>query len=186
MQSLITSTIVIFLAELGDKSQLMALAFATRFRTREVLIGITLATAMVHALSVGLGAALGSTLPVHGISIAAGVAFIGFGLWTLRGDSLDEEDVARSERRASAAVVTVGLAFLLAELGDKTMFATVTLATRGSWFGTWLGSTIGMVVADLMAIVVGQRIGARLPERAIRFGAAAAFFAFGIWMLLNA
>ena len=80
---------VIFIAELGDKSQLMALTFATRFPAIKVLIGITIATAVVHLGSVGIGAVLGAELPTHLISIIAGIAFLGFGAWTLRGDSLE-------------------------------------------------------------------------------------------------
>ena len=75
--------------------------------------------------------------------------------------------------------------FFLAELGDKTMLATITLATQGGLFGTWLGSTLGMVVADALAIVAGRLLGSHLPERAVRLGAAAAFFAFGIALLVE-
>jgi putative Ca2+/H+ antiporter (TMEM165/GDT1 family) len=78
------------------------------------------------------------------------------------------------------------VAFFLAELGDKTMLATITLATREGLFGTWLGSTVGMVAADALAIVVGQQLGARLPERAIKIGAAAAFVVFGTVLLAEA
>jgi Ca2+/H+ antiporter, TMEM165/GDT1 family len=79
----------------------------------------------------------------------------------------------------------VGIAFFLAELGDKTMLATVTLATTEEWFGTWVGSTIGMVVADAIAIVVGKQLGTRLPERAVKIGAALLFVVFGVLLLLE-
>lgn len=79
----------------------------------------------------------------------------------------------------SLPTIAVGIAFFLAELGDKTMLTTVTLATTEDWFGTWIGSTLGMVAADAMAIVVGKQLGARLPERAIRIGAAISFVVFG-------
>jgi putative Ca2+/H+ antiporter (TMEM165/GDT1 family) len=82
--------------------------------------------------------------------------------------------------------LAVGGAFFLAELGDKTMLATVTLATREGLFGTWLGSTLGMVAADALAIAVGRALGARLPERAVRIGAAVAFFVFAAWLLVEA
>ena len=80
----------------------------------------------------------------------------------------------------------MAIAFFLAELGDKTMLATITLATEHGILGTWLGSTVGMVLADTLAIVVGRRLGARLPERAIRIGAALLFFAFALWMFVEA
>ncbi len=177
---------VIFVAELGDKSQLMALAFATRYPPLTVLTGIGVATAIVHALSVGLGAALGAALPTRAISAVAAVAFLAFGAWTLRGDRLTEEEQERAARPARYAVLSVGAVFFLAELGDKTMLATVTLAADHGWFGTWLGSTLGMVAADALAIVVGRVLGARLPERAIRIGAALAFFVFGAVLLVEA
>ncbi|MCU0268968.1 MAG: TMEM165/GDT1 family protein [Acidimicrobiales bacterium] len=177
---------VIFVAELGDKSQLMALAFATRYPALQVLLGITIATALVHAVSVIVGAVLGAALPTTAIEIAAALAFVGFGIWTLRGDELSEDEEARAEQPARNTVLAVGGAFFLAELGDKTMLATITLATDEGLFGTWLGSTLGMVAADAVAIVVGQQLGARLPEKAIRIGAAVAFFAFGAVLLVDA
>ncbi len=176
----------IFVAELGDKSQLMALAFATRFRALSILMGITIATAVVHAVSVGLGAVLSVSLPTRAITIAAGVLFLGFAVWTLRGDTLSEGELERAEGRSEhSAVVTASIAFFLAELGDKTMLATITLATKYQAFGVWLGSTLGMVLADALAILVGQQLGQRLPERAIHVGAAVLFVAFGVGLLLD-
>lgn len=177
---------VIFVAELGDKSQLMAMTFATRFKAVPVLIGITLATAVVHAVSVLVGAALGAAIPTRPITIVAGLAFIGFGLWTLRGDRLSEEEQQRAARPTHHVVLTVGVVFVLAELGDKTMLATITLATQEGPFGTWLGSTVGMVVADALAIGVGRLLGTRLPERTIRIAAAVSFFAFAALLLVEA
>jgi putative Ca2+/H+ antiporter (TMEM165/GDT1 family) len=142
---------VIFLAELGDKSQLMAMTFATRYRPLTVLLAVTLATLLVHAGSVVVGALFAVALPRDLISIVAGIAFLVFAAWTIRGD----------------------------ELGDKTMLATITLATSNEAIGTWLGSTAGMVAADALAIGVGAVLGARLPERAIKIFAAVAFLVFG-------
>jgi putative Ca2+/H+ antiporter (TMEM165/GDT1 family) len=177
---------VIFVAELGDKSQLMALTFATRFKAVPVLIGITVATAIVHAVSVGIGYGLGATLPTGWISLVAGLAFLAFGAWTLRGDKLTEDEKTKAERSNGSAILAVGGAFFLAELGDKTMLATITLATQHGWFGTWLGSTLGMVAADALAILVGRLLGRHLPEKAIKYGAAALFAIFGIWLLVEA
>ena len=186
LAALALSFAVIFVAELGDKSQLMALTFATRFKPWPVLIGITAATAVVHAVSVGIGFGLGATLPTGWISLVAGLAFLAFGAWTLRGDTLTEQERGKAERSTGSAVLAVGGAFFLAELGDKTMLATVTLATQHGWFGTWLGSTIGMVAADALAILVGRMLGRRLPERIIKYGAAALFAIFGIWLIIEA
>lgn len=184
MDAFVLSFGVIFLAELGDKSQLMALAFATRFPAVPVLIAISIATAIVHLGSVALGATVALALPTNVIAIVAGLAFLVFAGWTLRGDELDEDDAAKAARDARRSViVTVGTAFFLAELGDKTMLATITLATDHSALGTWLGSTAGMVAADAIAIGVGKVLGTRLPERAIRIGAAVAFVAFGLILI---
>ena len=177
---------VIFVAELGDKSQLMAMTFATRFKTAPVLIGITVATAIVHLVSVGIGYGLGAALPTGWISLLAGLAFLAFGAWTLRGDELTDEEKSKAQHSTGSAILAVGVAFFLAELGDKTMLATITLATQYGWFGTWLGSTVGMVAAAALAILVGRWLGKRLPEKAIKYGAAALFAIFGIWLLVEA
>jgi putative Ca2+/H+ antiporter (TMEM165/GDT1 family) len=189
VRSFLVSFGVIFVAELGDKSQLMALAFATRFKAWRVLIGITIATAVTHALSVAVGALVADRLPTRTITIVAGLAFLGFAAWTLRGDTLDEEDeeaaAGAGRKGAVAAIAAIGGTFFLAELGDKTMLATITLATRGGLFGVWLGSTLGMVAADGLAIVVGQQLGARLPERVVRIGAASLFVLFGVALVID-
>ena len=180
MNAFLVSFGVIFVAELGDKSQLMALAFATRYKPLPVLVAITIATAIVHFASVAIGAVVGAALPTRPINAIAAAAFVVFGLWTLRGDELTSEDEERAKRNARHVIVSVGTVFFLAELGDKTMLATVTLATREGVVGTWLGSTLGMVAADALAIVVGRALGSRLPERAIKAGAAVAFFVFAV------
>jgi putative Ca2+/H+ antiporter (TMEM165/GDT1 family) len=183
LEAFLLSLGVIFVAELGDKSQLMALAFASRYRPMPVVLGITIATLIVHAGSVLLGSAVALALPTDLIAIVAGIAFLFFAVWTLRGDELGEGDEARARRSASSVVVAVGVAFFLAELGDKTMLATITLATTEEAIGTWLGSTAGMVVADAIAIGLGAWLGARLPDRPIRIGAALAFVVFGLLLI---
>ncbi|MEP6799236.1 MAG: TMEM165/GDT1 family protein [Lapillicoccus sp.] len=187
MYALLLSTAVIFVAELGDKSQLMAMTFATRYRTRDVLIGITAATALVHLASVAIGHYVGAAFASKQwiISLVAGVAFLVFAAWTLRGDELTEDEADKARKSQGAALVAVGVAFFLAELGDKTMLATITLAASENWLGVWIGSTIGMVAADALAIIVGAVLGKRLPERVIRFGAAAAFVVFGAVLIVQ-
>jgi len=186
LEAFLISFGVIFVAELGDKSQLMALAFATRYPAIQVLIGITIATALVHLLSVGIGALIGNALPGRAIEAVSGVAFLGFALWTLRGDDLEDTDKERIDQSHGSVILTVGGLFLLSELGDKTMLATVTLATQHGLFGVWLGSTVGMVAADAIAIGVGRVAGDRLPERTIRIVAATLFALIGIVSLVEA
>jgi Ca2+/H+ antiporter, TMEM165/GDT1 family len=177
---------VVFVAELGDKSQLMALTFATRYRAWPVLAGITAATTIVHLGSVALGAGVSDVVPTDWVTVIAALAFFGFAAWTLRGDTLSEDERQKAQRNTRSVFVAVGVAFFLAELGDKTMLATVTLATQHHWIPVWIGSTIGMVAADALAIVVGRQLGTRLPDRAVRCGAAALFVIFGVWLLADA
>ena len=176
---------VIFVAELGDKSQLMAMAFAARYKPWPVLLGITIATAVTHAISVGIGAVVGARIPTDTIAIVAGIAFLVFAAWTWRGDELTEEESQAAQKNTRNAVVAASIAFFLAELGDKTMLATITLATKEGAFGTWLGSTLGMVAAAALAILVGYHLGSRLPEKTIRYGASILFVIFGILLILQ-
>jgi putative Ca2+/H+ antiporter (TMEM165/GDT1 family) len=176
---------IVLLAELGDKSQLMALAFAARYPAWMVLVAVTIATLIVHAMSVVLGVAFALALPADVINIAAGLAFFAFAAWTLRGDRLGEEEESRAARSTRWAILAIGTAFFLAELGDKTMLATITLATNNDPIGVWLGSTVGMVAADAIAIGAGALLGSRLPERAIKVFAAGAFVVFGAILVLE-
>ena len=177
---------VIFVAELGDKSQLMALAFATRFKFWPVVTAITLATGLVHLFSVVIGGLIGNAMPTTAINIVSALAFLFFAAWTLRGDELSDEDEESTHLSSRHVILSVGTVFFLAELGDKTMLATITLATDNGLFGTWLGSTLGMVAADALAIVVGKALGDRLPEKAIRIGSSIAFLAFAVVMFIDA
>jgi Ca2+/H+ antiporter, TMEM165/GDT1 family len=174
---------VIFLAELGDKSQLMALTFATRYRPLIVLTAVTLATLLVHLGSVALGKAFAFVIAPNVLNVLAGIAFLVFAAWTMRGDSLDEDDADKANRGGRWALLTIGTAFFLSELGDKTMLATITLATTNDAIGIWLGSTAGMVAADALAIGVGAVLGSRLPERAIKIFASAMFLFFGVLLI---
>ncbi len=170
-----------FLAELGDKTQLVALMLATRFKANVVLAGVFVATLLVHAFSVLLGDLAGKLIPHAWIMVLSGLAFLAFAAWTWRGDRLDEED--QQVRRLTSPFMIVTVTFFLAELGDKTMLSTVTLASQYSPIPVWLGSTVGMVLSDALAIWVGQVLGSRLPERAVKLGAALIFLAFGLFCL---
>ena len=177
------SAALIFVAELGDKSQLMALAFATRYRFWPTMLGITLATLLVHAGSVAIGRIAAAALPVGPINIVAGLAYLAFAAWTIRGDELGADDEERAQREGRWAVLAIGTAFFLAELGDKTMLATVTLATTHEPIGTWLGSTVGMVAADALAVGAGAVIARRVSPNAIKAFAAISFVIFGLLLI---
>lgn len=179
------SLIYVFVAEMGDKTQLVALAFATKFKTLTVLAGVFIATFAVHLISVLLGEAVSFALPIFWIKIVAGLSFIFFGLWTLRGDSLDEDEVKSASK--FGPLLTVATTFFLAELGDKTMLTTITIASeQKSFVAVWLGSTVGMVLSDGLAIIVGKVMGKNLPEKLIKYVGAAIFLISGLWTLWEA
>ena len=176
--------IYVLVAEMGDKTQLVALAFATRFNAKTVLAGVLVATLVVHLLSVFLGEAMSLALPVFWIKFLAGVAFLLFGLWTLKGDELEEENKLQKGR--FGPFLTVASTFFLAELGDKTMLMTITIASeQKSFIWVWLGSTVGMVIADGFAIVAGKVMGKKLPETLIKYGAAIVFILSGLYTLYD-
>jgi Ca2+/H+ antiporter, TMEM165/GDT1 family len=174
---------LVFLAELGDKTQLVALTLATRFRAGVVLAGVLVATLAVHLLSVAMGGLTGAFLSTAWIEFLSGLAFVGFALWTLRGDRLDGDEGTKHPLRSPFMIVTI--TFFLAELGDKTMLSTVTLAASHPLVPVWIGSSLGMVLSDALAIWVGQALGKKLPERAVKLGAAGIFFAFGLYYLMH-
>lgn len=185
MTALWGSLFFIMMAEMGDKTQLVALAFATKYKVRDVILGIFGATLLVHLFSVVVGQFLGEWIPFKYIQILAGASFIGFGIWTLRGDELDDE---ANKQSRFGPLMTVAIAFFLAELGDKTQLATISLAAKYSSVTTakavsfiqvWAGSTLGMVVADGLAIIVGIVLGKRLPEKIIKWVSALIFIGFG-------
>jgi Ca2+/H+ antiporter, TMEM165/GDT1 family len=182
MEALLASFGLVFLAELGDKSMLLALAFATRYRPWPVLAGIAIAAFTMLGLSTLVGAALGAALPDRALAIGGGLLFLGFGLWTLRSEDDDEE---AAELRSSSVLLGVTVAFLVAEFGDKTMLATITLASTQPAIPTWIGASLGMTIASGLAIVVGAALGARLPERLTRIVAACAFLVFGVLLLIE-
>lgn len=178
MPAFIASLLFVTLAEMGDKTQLLAMAFATRFPAQTVLSAVFVATLLNHALAVAAGRLLTNVIPLDVISLTAALSFILFGLWTIRGDTLEGEDRQRS---SFGPFLTVAIAFFLAELGDKTQLATISLAVKYSDdpIAVLLGTTAGMVVADSIGIVIGIVLGKRLPDTLIRLVSAGVFIFFG-------
>ena len=172
---------VVFLAELGDKSQLLALTLAARRSAAHVLLGVALAALLLQGLSAGLGAALASAVPSSTVMLVAGVSFFVAALLTLR----RSDDAPLTPARAGSTVLLSFAALFVAELGDKTMIATAALATRESPLWTWLGGTAGFVLADALAIAVGMTLFRRLPVRGVRLGTAALFAVLGAVLLLG-
>ena len=182
MSAFFVSFALIFFAELGDKSQLVALWFATRYRWWLVIFGVTVATLVVHLGSTAIGASADEILPEEVLLLIVGLSFFAFAAWSIRGDKLDEEEV--DERRAHSLIGAFGIVttgFFLSELGDKTQLATISLGgNEDSFVGVWLGSTAGMVAADALAIAAGVIMGKRLPERTMALVSAALFVVFGV------
>ena len=165
---------------MGDKTQLLAMAFATKYRWQTVMWGVLAATAANHLFAVAVGNYLTNIIPFVYIKIAAAASFILFGLWTLRGDELRDED----KRFNFSPFWTVTVAFFMAEMGDKTQLATVALAAGfKTVIPVWLGTTGGMVVADAVGIILGMVLHKKIPEKQIKWFAALVFIAFGVWGL---
>jgi Ca2+/H+ antiporter, TMEM165/GDT1 family len=180
----VVSLSVVFVAELGDKSQLMTMTYALRHRWWVVLSGVGIASFMVHGLSVTIGHFLGLTLPERPIAFAAAIAFLLFAVWTWREGRTRHDEVVKvaETRRVLFAVIS---SFVLAELGDKTMLATVALASEHNWAGVWIGATAGMLLADGLAIAVGAVLHKRLPMNFLHGLASVLFLLFGLWLLFD-
>ncbi len=185
MSAFFVSFALIFFAELGDKSQLVALWFATRYRWWLVILGVSVATLVVHLGSTAIGASAADVLPEEVLLIIVGLSFFAFAAWSIRGDKLEEGEVqaeATTSLWRAFGIVTVG--FFLSELGDKTQLATISLGGHeDSFVGVWLGSTAGMVAADALAIAAGVMAGKRLPERTMALVSAGLFVVFGVLAL---
>lgn len=207
LYAFLVATILITLAELGDKTQLLALVLATRYKAWQVLVGIFGATLLIHLFSTLIGTAVGRLIPAVLLTWLSGLLFVGFGLWTLRGDSVDEEEAEKPSR--FGPIMTTAVAFFLAEIGDKTQIMTMTIAAdpgaamrtfggfASGWLptgttppsgaavflGVWLGSTLGMVIADGLAIIVGSVLGKTLPEKLITRISGVVFILFGVGLI---
>ena len=187
MSAFLLSSGLIFVAELGDKSQLVALWFATRHRWWIVLSGVTAATLVVHLASVGAGRILDGLVPEAALRVVVGLSFFGFAWWSLRGDTLGEDDTQVRRVPFLGSFGVVALAFFLSELGDKTQLATVSIAGReAEWASVWLGSTFGMVLADALAVAVGLLARRQFPLERIGQGAAVLFAVFGVLTIASA
>src|SRR5512136_3142457 len=150
MTAFLASQAFVVLAEMGDKTQLLAMAFAGRFRWQTVMAGVFVATAANHLLAVLAGTYLTHIVPLLWIKAAAAASFIIFGLWTIRGDTLEGED----KRFSYSPFWTVVVAFFVAEMGDKTQLATVALAADfQTVVPVWAGTTVGMLIADAIGII---------------------------------
>ncbi len=177
LQTVVTSFLLVAASEMGDKTQLLALTLASRYRRPWIVMaGILVATLANHTLAAGLGSWISSHVPPRVMAAVLAATFVGFGLWTLVPDTLDED--ARPAR--FGPFLTTVVLFFLAEMADKTQLATVALAAEFRSVGlVTLGTTLGMLASDGLAVFLGDRLAARVPMKVLRGIAAALFFAFG-------
>ena len=183
LHALLVSTGTVTLAEIGDKTQLLALLLAARFRRPwPIVAGIFVATVLNHALAGWLGALVASHLTPEVLRWIVVASFAAIGLWTLKPDTLDEDDPLP----ARGAFIATTLAFFLAEIGDKTQIATVVLAAKSPLL--WpvvVGTTVGMLLANVPVVLLGSRFAAKLPLKAARMAAAALFLALAAWVAVR-
>lgn len=170
----------IVLAEMGDKTQLIAIAFAAKYKAAKVLTGIFIATVLNHGLAVWIGHLITHIESAQDwIKAAASLSFIFFGLWTVRGDKPDKE---QNKKSRLGAVATVAAAFFFGEMGDKTQLAAVALATEfpADPLLVLAGTTAGMLIADGVGIIIGVALCKKIPGRIIKLISAGAFIIFGL------
>ena len=185
MEAFLISTGVVALAEIGDKTQLLAFILAARFKKpAPIIAGILIATLVNHGLAGALGAWITTVVSPDVMRWALGLSFLGMAAWTLIPDKIEEEEAAVA-RRFGVFGATL-LTFFLAEMGDKTQIATVALAAN---YGTPLpviaGTTLGMLVADVPAVFVGNKFAARIPMKTVHAIAAAIFALMGLLTLFR-
>ena len=185
MQSIAVSTGVVALAEIGDKTQLLAFVLAARFKKPiPIIAGILIATLINHGLAGALGAWITSALSPEVLRWALGASFIAMAAWTLIPDKIEEDETQVVSRYGvfSATLIT----FFLAEMGDKTQIATVALAAHFAQpLMVVIGTTLGMLIADVPAVFIGDRIAEKIPMRLVHAIAATLFLALGIATLMG-
>jgi putative Ca2+/H+ antiporter (TMEM165/GDT1 family) len=185
MEAFLTSTLLVAIAEIGDKTQLLAIVLATRFRKpMPIILGILFATIANHALAALAGQLAADFLAGRWFRIAVAASFIVMGLWTLIPDKLDEDEAPQA--RGGAFLSTL-VAFFLVEIGDKTQIATIALGARfENLLAVTAGTTAGMMVANVPAVLLGNALVQRISLNAVRIVAALSFVGVGLWMLADA
>ncbi|MEQ1581321.1 MAG: TMEM165/GDT1 family protein [Steroidobacteraceae bacterium] len=186
MESLLVSTGVVALAEIGDKTQLLAFILAARFKKPvPIIAGILLATLINHGLAGALGAWITAAISPEILRWILGASFIGMAIWTLIPDKIEEEEATVAKRFGvfGATLIT----FFLAEMGDKTQIATIAMAAHyGTPVLVVLGTTLGMLIADVPAVFIGDKLATRIPMKLVHSIAAAIFALLGVATLLGA
>lgn len=184
MEAFLLATGIVALAEIGDKTQLLAFILAARYRQAlPIILGIFVATLLNHGMAGALGAWLTGLLDPVVMRWILGLSFLGMAAWTLIPDTFDESE---ANLLPGGVFFTTLVAFFLAEMGDKTQVATVALAAHyQALLAVVLGTTLGMMIANVPAVLLGQRIADKLPVRAVHRAAALIFAVLGLFVLLG-
>lgn len=181
---LVQSFLLIFFAEMGDKSQLLAMAFATRYSVKKVITGIFIGALLNHGLAVALGNYISSFIPITYIQIIAGFIFIVFSLLTLKPDKSNEEEEDKDYK--FGPILTVASAFFMGELGDKTQLTAITLGSNSVYpLAVLTGTVTGMVFTGGIGIFIGKKLGDKVPELAMKISASSLFLFFGFTKLFQ-
>ncbi len=185
LYELIHAFFFIFMAEMGDKTQILAMAFATKYPLHKVLLGVFIGSFINHGLAVLLGSYVTHIIPLDTIRLLAAFAFVGFGLWTIKIEDDEDEDEEETKFKFGP-IVTVALAFFIGELGDKTQLTAITLSSQAQFPAFILmGTVLGMVFTSGMGVFVGSRLGKKIPELTLKLVSASIFIIFGIMSLLE-
>ena len=183
MEALLTSIAVVAIAEIGDKTQLLAIVLAARFRKPlPIVLGILVATILNHAVAASFGYLVAQWLTGQTFQIVLGVAFVAMAAWAL---IPDKEDEGAGERSSGGVFLTTLVAFFLVEIGDKTQIATSLLAARFQNVAlVTLGTTLGMMLANVPAVFLGEAVTRIVPMKVVRSAAAVIFAAIGLWIVV--
>ena len=186
MDALLTSCALVALAEMGDKTQLLAMLLATRFRKPvPIILGILGATLANHFLAALVGHSIAGVLTQPWFRYAVAASFIAMAAWTLIPDKIDEDAPLKAPSRAGVFLTTL-VAFFLVEMGDKTQVATVALGAQfDNLLAVTAGTTLGMMIANVPAVLFGEALARKVPMRALQLAAALLFLLLGLWMIAD-
>ncbi|MGB5824096.1 MAG: TMEM165/GDT1 family protein [Proteocatella sp.] len=179
MTTFLTAFLLVFLAEMGDKTQLLALAFSTKFKVKQVLAGVMIGAFLNHGIAIALASFVAGMASGVNIKIFAALLFIGFGFWSMKLEFEDDEE--ENEKFKFGPIITVAVAFFIGELGDKTQMTAMALGLdSASPSITLMGTTAGMVAVSSIGIIAGKLIGKKIPEVTMKFISSFVFLGFGV------
>lgn len=182
VQAYLQAMLMILIAEMGDKTQILAMAFATKYRIKQIILGVAIGSFLNHGLAIVLGSLLTRVVPIDLLQLIAGLMFVGFAFWSLQVDAEEAEE----ENAKYGPILTVALAFFIGELGDKTQLTALTLGASSHYpLLILLGTVTGMVLTSMAGIYIGSKLGHKIPEMQLKIGAFGVFMFFGLEKLIR-